>query len=96
MRAVDTDVLVRLIARDEILQVRAAEKFIAAGAWVPVLALVEASWGLATVHGLSPKDLAQAIEMLLDHRDLVLQDAEIVAAALELFRAGRGWVSPLA
>lgn len=33
-----------------------------------------------------PGDQARAIEMLLNHRDLVLQDAETVAAALELFR----------
>ena len=33
------------------------------------------------------KELAKAIEMLLNHRDLTLQDPETVAAALELFRA---------
>jgi predicted nucleic-acid-binding protein len=36
---------------------------------------------------LSSKDLATAIEMLLNHRDLVLQDHETVAGAIELFRA---------
>jgi predicted nucleic-acid-binding protein len=52
-----------------------------------VLALAEATWVLATVYELSSKDLARAIEMLLNHRDLVLQDSETVAGALELFRA---------
>ena len=42
---------------------------------------------LASVYELSSKDLAKVIEMLLHHRDLVLQDSETVAAALELFRA---------
>jgi predicted nucleic-acid-binding protein len=41
----------------------------------------------ASVYDLTPKDLAIAIEMMLNHRDLVLQDAEIVTGALELFRA---------
>jgi predicted nucleic-acid-binding protein len=31
--------------------------------------------------------LASAIAMLLDHRDLALQDQDAVTAALELFRA---------
>jgi len=52
-----------------------------------VLALAETSWVLATVYDLSSNDLARAIEMLLGHRDLVLQDAETVAAALAIFRA---------
>ena len=87
MRAVDTNVLVRLIARDDSRQTASAESFIEKGAWVPVLALAEAAWMLATVYELSAKDLARAIEMLLNHQDLVLQDAETVAGALELFRS---------
>ena len=87
MRAVDTNVLVRLITRDDPRQTASAESFIHKGAWVSVLALAEATGVLAGVYELRPKDLAQAIEMLLNHRDLVLQDSETVAEALELFRA---------
>ena len=86
MRAVDTNVLVRLITRDDYRQTASAEGFIDKGAWVPVLALAEAMWVLASVYELGSKDLAKAIEMLLNHRDLVVQDAETVAGALELFR----------
>jgi predicted nucleic-acid-binding protein len=89
MRAVDTNVLVRLITRDDSRQAASAESFVEKGAWVSVLALAEATWVLATVYELSSKDLARAIEMLLNHRDLVLQDSETVAGALELFRAKR-------
>jgi predicted nucleic-acid-binding protein len=87
MRAVDTNVLVRLITRDDSRQVESAESFIENGAWVSVLALAEATWVLVSVYELSSKALGRAIEMLLNHRDLVLQDAETVTAALELFRA---------
>jgi predicted nucleic-acid-binding protein len=87
MRAVDTNVLVRLITRDDSRQTASAEVFIEEGAWVPVLALAEATWVLASVYGLSPRDLGKAIEMLLNHRDLAIQDGEAVDAALELFRA---------
>ena len=87
MRAIDTNVLVRLIARDDSRQAAAAEAFVENGAWVSVLALAEATWVLATVYELSSTDLAKMIEMLLDHRDLVLQDSEAVQEALKLFQA---------
>ena len=87
MRAIDTNVLIRLITRDDCRQAAAAEAFVEKGAWVSVLALAEATWVLATVYELSSKDLAKMIEMLLDHRDLVLQDSEAVREALKLFKA---------
>ena len=87
MRAVDTNVLIRLITRDDSRQTASAESFVEKGAWVPLLALAEATWVLITVYELEPNAVANAIEMLLNHRDLVLQDSEVVAAALGLFRA---------
>src|ERR1035438_8955010 len=87
MRAVDTNVLVRLITRDDSGQACSAESFIEKGAWVSVIALAEAAWVLASVYELNSKELARAIEMLLNHRDLVLQEPEAVAGALDLFRA---------
>ena len=87
MPAVDTNVLVRLITRDDTRQTESAEAFIRKGAWVSPLALVEALWVLGSVYGLSAKDQAQAIEMLLHHRELVLHDRETISAALDLFRA---------
>ena len=87
MRAVDTNVLVRLITRDDARQTASAESYVGKGAWVSVLALAEATWVLASVYELSSNELARAIEMLLNHRDLVVQDSDTVAAALDLFRA---------
>jgi predicted nucleic-acid-binding protein len=87
MRAVDTNVIVRLILRDDSRQAASADAFIEKGAWVSVVALAEATSVLSTVYNLSPTDLATAIEMLLNHRDLVLQYPEVVARSLELFRA---------
>ncbi len=86
MRAVDTNVLVRLITRDDVKQVAAAEAFVAHGAWVPHIALVEAMWVLVAVYERRPAEIARAVEMLLNHQDLTLQDADAVAAALEHYR----------
>jgi predicted nucleic-acid-binding protein len=86
MRAVDTNVLVRLIIRDDERQVDAAEAFIARGAWISHIALAEVSWVLESVYGRHPRSIATAIEMLLHHEHLTVQDADAVAAALNQFR----------
>jgi len=86
MRAVDTNVLVRLMTRDDARQVIAAEAFVAKGAWVPHLAIAEATWVLASVYDRGPEAIATAIEMLLSHEHLTVQDTEAVAAAVALFR----------
>jgi predicted nucleic-acid-binding protein len=86
MRAVDTNVLVRLVTRDDRKQVAAAESFISKGAWVSTLVLVEATWVLTAVYELAHPELATAIDMLLHHKDLTIQDSDTVAAALEHYR----------
>jgi len=86
MRAVDTNVLVRLLVRDEVRQVRAAEEYISRGAWVSHLALAETIWVLDAVYGRTAEQIAMAIDMLLDHKHLAMQDADIVASALGRFR----------
>ena len=86
MRAVDTNVLVRLITRDDAKQVAAAEAFVAKGAWVPHLAIAEATWVLATVYDCDSTAIATAVEMLLGHEHLTVQDSEAVAAAAAQFR----------
>ena len=86
MRAVDTNVLVRLAVQDDAKQVAAAEAFVAHGAWVSHLVLAEAMWVLASVYDLKPPAIATAVEILLNHQDLTLQDTDVVAAALAHFR----------
>ena len=87
MRAVDTNVLVRLVTRDDVKQVAAAEAFVSRGAWVPHLVLAEATWVLTSVYERGPGEIAAAVEMLLNHQHLTLQDSDVVAAAVERFRA---------
>jgi predicted nucleic-acid-binding protein len=87
MRAVDTNLLVRLLVRDDAVQVEAAESFVAPGAWVSHLVLAETLWVLDAVYERSAAQLAVAVELLLDHQSLTLQDADVVEAALGHFRA---------
>jgi predicted nucleic-acid-binding protein len=76
----------RLVTGDEERQAAVADEFIKEGAWVSQIALVETIWALRSVYGLSLKQQADAVEMLLGHKSLILQDSETVTAALSLFR----------
>jgi predicted nucleic-acid-binding protein len=86
MRAVDTNVLVRLLTRDDLAQASAAETFVEKGAWVSHLVLAETTWVLSAAYGLGHAAIARAIDMLMSHQTLTLQDGDVVAAALEHYR----------
>jgi predicted nucleic-acid-binding protein len=87
MLAVDTNVLVRLLARDDVKQAHAADQFVAKGAWVSHLVLAETVWVLESVYQRPTRQLIAALELLLAHESLVLQDADTVSAALSHFRS---------
>jgi predicted nucleic-acid-binding protein len=85
MRAVDTNVLVRLLTRDDPKQAAAAEAFVSKGAWVSHVVLAETVWVLDSVYGLKPPQIALAVEMLIRHVHLTVQDVDVVEAALRVF-----------
>ncbi len=87
MRAIDTNVLVRLIARDDIAQTKRAETFVANGAWVSTLALAEAMWVMKSVYARSASEIGDILDGLLKHENIALQDADAVAAAVGKFRS---------
>lgn len=70
MRAIDTNLLVRLLVRDDARQVEAAEKFSHKGAWVSTIALVETLWVLDAVYDRSSAQISAAVERLLTHTAL--------------------------
>jgi predicted nucleic-acid-binding protein len=86
MRAIDTNVLVRLITRDEAAQVEAAQEFVSKGVWVSHVVLAETVWVLAEGYDLGHSQIAEVIEMLLTHQQVTFQDGEAVGAALEQYR----------
>jgi predicted nucleic-acid-binding protein len=86
MRAVDTNVLVRLVTRDDAKQTARADDFVSNGAWVSHLVLAEMTWVLSAVYTLDAQAIATAVEMLLSHETLSIQHPDVVRAALEHFR----------
>ena len=68
MRAVDSNIVVRLITRDHPTQVDSAEQFVEPGAWVSLLALAESVWVLKAIYALDPEEIASAIDYFLNHK----------------------------
>ena len=86
MRAADTNLLIRLVTRDDRKQTEAAEAFAAKGAWVSHVVLAEVVWVLEAVYDLKPPQIAMAVDMLIEHEHLTIQDVDVVEAALKAFR----------
>ena len=86
MRAVDTNVLVRLITRDDAAQLAVAERFVAGGAWVSTVVVLEAIWVLEDGYDLDTTALCAALEMLLKNASLIMQERDVIEEALITFR----------
>ena len=82
MRAIDTNVLVRLITNDPIEQAETAERFVEPGAWVPLLVTVETIWVLESVYRFPQSRVATILKLLLENDRLVFEAHEVVRKAL--------------
>ena len=51
------------------------------------IVLAETLWVLDAVYDRSPAQIANAVDRMLNHQELALQDADVVALALAHFRA---------
>jgi predicted nucleic-acid-binding protein len=87
MRAVDTNVLVRLITRDHPEQAEIAEDFVAQGVWASLIVIAETIGALRTVYRFSTTEMVKTLEMLLTQRQLTIEDSDVVTAAFERFRS---------
>jgi predicted nucleic-acid-binding protein len=86
VKAADTNILVRLFTGDSPTQAEAARVFCAGGVWVSLLALAEAIWVVDSSYDVGRGKQAEFIRMLLKSENVIVQDSEVVEAALSLFR----------
>ena len=87
MRAVDTNVLVRLVTGDDERQVKSAESFVEKGVWVSHLVLAEMTWVLRATYDFDHAEIATAIDMLLNNGNVAMQDLDVVVNALDHYRS---------
>lgn len=68
--------------REDTAPAAVGDEFARPGAWISRGVLVEAAWAVKTVYRVRAARIADAIEMLLDHESLVVEESEVVAAAV--------------
>ncbi|MEP7352174.1 MAG: type II toxin-antitoxin system VapC family toxin [Acidobacteriota bacterium] len=89
MHAVDTNILVRLLAEDDVKQtILATALFATEKIWIAKTVLLETEWVLRRGYGFTPKAIAQGFEELLGLPRVDLEDPGVVMAALALFQQG--------
>jgi len=91
--AIDTNVLVRFLTRDDEEQFRTASDFMAAltresPGFITTVALVEAWWVLSRAYGRDATQLTRVFSGLLDSEQIVVQDADVARLALRSASAG--------
>jgi predicted nucleic-acid-binding protein len=94
--AVDTNVLVRLLVKDDAAQTRKVVELFkqldAAGetAFVSDVTVCELVWVLSAAYGFDRKQIAGALRQILAARQLTFQATDRLSHALDAFEAGRG------
>ncbi len=93
MIAVDTNVLVRFLVQDDPAQAKAATQlFDRLTDDDPALLLrevvMETVWVLERAYKVSRDGIAAALDGLLESREIEMEDAEIIAQAIERYRSG--------
>ena len=94
MIALDTNVLVRLVTRDDEKQAQRAKSAFDkhadedGGLFVADIVLVELCWTLATSYKLARADIARTVRALLDNASIALESPAAVRDALGSFEQG--------
>jgi predicted nucleic-acid-binding protein len=90
MRAVDTNVLVRALVRDDAAQTAKAEALLGNEAvFIPITVILELEWVLRSRYKFAPKRVAQALALLASLGNVVVHERAAVLAATA--RVAQGW-----
>lgn len=96
MVAVDTNVLVRFLVRDEPKQAsRAADLIGSASIWISKTVLLETEWDLRSLYGFGAAAVAKALEALAGLPTVLIEDEPAVARALGWFKNGLDFADAL-
>lgn len=93
MIGVDTNVLLRVIVRDDEAQYQVAHAFFSARspdnpAYICLVVLIEFAWSLSRSYRYPPQDVIEAVRRLHAATDVVLEDQDIVDDALAMIGPG--------
>jgi predicted nucleic-acid-binding protein len=88
LKAVDTNILARLIVQDDAGQVAIANDLIAAGVIVPLTVLLELGWLLRSRFGFDRSRIHASIVELLDNPRIDVGETVAVRHAMQLYANG--------
>ncbi len=87
--AIDTNILVRVLTRDDEAQHRAAAAYIAeSGCMVQSTVILETEWVLRSVHRYAPRAIAAAFEALLQTDRIEVEEPARLRTALKALDSG--------
>ncbi len=96
MRAIDTNVIVRLLTADDPVQAEAAKQIIQEGdVFIGVTVLLETEWVLRAAYGFGANDIAAAIRGLAGLSQVTVEEAGAVAQALGWMAKGMDFADAL-
>ena len=89
MNGADTNILVRLVLRDDPDQFRRASEIVrsAAPLWINRVVLAELVWVLSRAYSLDKTQIQEIVGALLGAHEFVVEDAALVRAALKIWNA---------
>jgi predicted nucleic-acid-binding protein len=92
---IDTNVLVRYLAQDDPVQSVEATRFIESltthePGFISVVAMAETAWVLDRAYGLTTREIAAAIEHVLQAEVLVVESEQEVFTSMVVLKEGRG------
>lgn len=93
MIGLDTNVIVRFLTKDDPIQSALALNLIRslsveAPGFISLVVIVELAWVLQRSYGFDKPTIVRVFEGLLRSKELVVQDAEVVAQSLKEFGSG--------
>jgi predicted nucleic-acid-binding protein len=89
MHAVDTNIVIRLLTRDNSEQTAAADLVFASGpVWISKTVVLETAWVLSSVYGYGEALILEAITGLIGMDDVHAEDEADVVMALQLATEG--------
>ena len=89
MRAIDTNVIIRLLTRDDAAQNKVAEMLIGAGdIFVSLTVIIECEWVLRNAYRFTPEQIAGGLTLFAGLPGITIEDRMAVSNAIEWMRGG--------